>query len=67
MWDALPDPDVTRAVAALPYKLRVVVVSRYYLDWTNSEIATGLDIPLGTVKSRLHRALAQLETALGGS
>lgn len=67
MWDALPDPDVTKAVAALPYKLRVVVVARYYLDWTNPEIATGLDIPLGTVKSRIHRALAQLETDLGGS
>lgn len=66
MWDALPDPDVTRAVAALPYKLRVVVVARYYLDWTNPEVASGLDIPLGTVKSRVHRALAQLESTLGG-
>ncbi|MEN8040768.1 MAG: sigma factor-like helix-turn-helix DNA-binding protein [Actinomycetota bacterium] len=66
-WDALPDPDVTRAVAALPYKFRVVVVARYYLDWTNPEIATGLDIPLGTVKSRIHRALAQLEEHLGGT
>ncbi|MEN8235206.1 MAG: RNA polymerase sigma factor, partial [Actinomycetota bacterium] len=34
VWDALPDPDVTRAVAALSYKLRVVVVARYYLDWS---------------------------------
>ena len=66
VWDVLPDPDVTRAVAALPYKLRVVVVARYYLDWTNPEIVTGLGIPLGTVKSRIHRALAQLETSLGG-
>jgi len=67
VWDALPDPDVTRAVAALPYKLRVVVVTRYYLDWSNPQIAEGLDIPLGTVKSRLHRALEHLGENLGGT
>ncbi len=63
--DALPDPDVTRAVAALPYKLRVVVVTRYYLDWSNPQIAERLDVPLGTVKSRLHRALERLGENLG--
>jgi len=65
VWDVLPDPDVTRAVAALPYKLRVVVVARYYLDWSTPQIAEGLDIPLGTVKSRLHRALERLGKNLG--
>lgn len=67
VWDALPDPDLTRAVAALPYKLRVVVVARYYLDWSNSEVAAGLDLPVGTVKSRLHRALERLGENLGGT
>lgn len=66
-WDVLPDPDVSRAVAGLPYKLRAVVVARYYLDWPNQQIADGLDIPIGTVKSRLHRGLARLEDELGGS
>ena len=65
-WDRLPDPDVNDAVAALPYKHRSVIVARFYLDWSTPEIATGLGIPLGTVKSRLHRALASLEQTLGG-
>ena len=65
-WDKLPDPDVNDAVAALPYKHRSVIVARYYLDWSTPQIAEGLDLPLGTVKSRLHRALATLERELGG-
>lgn len=66
-YDVLPDPDVSRAVAGLPYKLRAVVVARYYLDWSNPQIAEGLHLPLGTVKSRLHRGLARLEQNLGGT
>lgn len=65
LWDTLPDPDVSRAVAALPIKLRIVVVARYYLDWSVPQIAEDLEIPEGTVKSRLHRALAILESDLG--
>ena len=67
LWDTLPDPDVSRAVASLPVKLRVVVVARFYLDWSVPEIAAGLAIPTGTVKSRIHRALARLESDLGGT
>lgn len=67
LWDTLPDPDVSRAVAGLPIKLRKVVVARYYLDWSVSQIAEALMIPEGTVKSRLHRGLARLENELGGT
>lgn len=65
--DSLPDPDVAKAVESLPFKLRSVVVARYYLDWSVPQIANGLDIPVGTVKSRLHRAIARLQTELGDS
>ena len=65
VWDTLPDPDVSRAVAALPIKLRIVVVARYYLDWSVPQIANHLQIPQGTVKSRIHRALTRLESDLG--
>lgn len=65
LWDSLPDPDVSRAVAALPLKLRIVVVARYYLDWSVPQIAGHLQIPQGTVKSRIHRALTRLEADLG--
>ena len=67
LWDTLPDPDVSRAVAGLPVKLRIVVVARFYLDWSVPQIAEGLEIPAGTVKSRIHRALARLESDLGDS
>jgi len=35
-------------------------VGRYYLDWSEEQLATSLDIAPGTVKSRLSRALTQL-------
>ena len=43
---------------------RACVVLRYYLDLPLAEIATQLDLPLGTVKSHVHRALAQLRELL---
>ncbi len=62
--DRLPDPEVNRAVRKLPPKLRLVVVARYYLDWPLETIANALDLPTGTVKSRLSRALAALRREL---
>ena len=64
VWDQLPDPDVNRAVAALPATQRSVVIARYYLDWSLDQIAASLGIPSGTVKSRLNRALADLRNVL---
>lgn len=65
-WDPEPaDPAVGRAVRALPEKHRAVVVLRYSLEWSHEEIAQALGIPVGTVKSRLHRALARLRQELG--
>lgn len=62
--DRLPDPDVSDAVARLPRQQRVVVVARYYLDWTLADIAVALDVPVGTVKSRLSRAQDRLAEIL---
>lgn len=52
------------ALARLPYPLRAVVVLRYYLDLPEAEIAEALGCRVGTVKSRLHRALAALRQQL---
>ena len=52
------------AVASLPHDKRIVVVLRYWLDFTLEEIADALQIPFGTVASRLSRALGDLRTEL---
>lgn len=59
------DPQLAAAVASLPTRQRAVVVLRFDLDWSLDHIATALDVPTGTVKSRLNRALAALRESLG--
>jgi len=49
------------AVDRLPEFLRQVVILGYYQGLKYQEIADVLDIPLGTVKSRLHTALKRLQ------
>jgi RNA polymerase sigma factor (sigma-70 family) len=63
--DGVADPALARAIATLPLDQRAVVVLRYHLDWSIDHVADALDIPTGTVKSRLHRALQRLEQQLG--
>jgi DNA-directed RNA polymerase specialized sigma24 family protein len=56
-----PEIDETwAAVTQLPARERAVVVLRYWLDWSEVDIATSLGWPAGTVKSTLHRALKRL-------
>lgn len=52
--------DLQRAVRALPVEFRAVVALRFAADLSYKEIAEVLDIPLGTVQSRLNRALDRL-------
>lgn len=59
-----PDVDLFDALGSLDMKHRAVVVLRYLLDWSEAEIADALDVPKGTVKSRLHRALGKLREDL---
>jgi RNA polymerase sigma-70 factor (ECF subfamily) len=65
---SLPDPDtpptsrteLTAALAALPVEQREIVLMRFVDDMGLEEIALALQVPTGTVKSRLHRALDSL-------
>jgi RNA polymerase sigma-70 factor, ECF subfamily len=66
-----PDPpsgpfadDVVSALAALRPEHRAVVVLRFVFDYTPGEIARALDMPRGTVNSRLRRALDRLGEAI---
>ncbi|MFN8623349.1 MAG: RNA polymerase sigma factor [Chloroflexota bacterium] len=62
---ALADRDfLERALQRLPPDQRVLIVLRFHLDLTLPEAAEALDIPLGTAKSRLHRALATLRDTI---
>jgi RNA polymerase sigma-70 factor, ECF subfamily len=56
---------VGRALPALSNELRMVVVLRYWGDMSLAEIAERLEIPLGTVKSRLHAAMQTLRRRIG--
>ena len=61
--DALGD-EVLAALADLGPEHRAVVVLRHLLGYTPGEIAAMLDLPRGTVNSRLRRALDALAVAL---
>ena len=52
------------ALATLSVDHRMVVALRYYRDLPIEEIASRLDIPAGTVQSRLHYALERLHHAI---
>ncbi len=54
--------DLAAVLAALPEDQREVVLMRFVDSMSLQEIAGALDIPLGTVKSRLHNALNTLRT-----
>jgi RNA polymerase sigma factor (sigma-70 family) len=52
--------DARRLLAALPEAQRDVVLLRYCHDLGEEDVATILGCPRGTVKSRLHHAMARL-------
>ncbi|MFI6600607.1 RNA polymerase sigma factor [Nonomuraea sp. NPDC050536] len=62
---ALEDDWLQGALAMLPLAHREVVVLHFLCDLGYPEIAEVLDIPLGTVKSRVHHARAKLRECLG--
>lgn len=62
--DLARDQDLLEAVFALPGERRVVVALRYWAGCSPPEIAEILDLPLGTVHSRLARALTELRSRL---
>lgn len=59
---ALGFDHVLDAVRRLPDRQRRMIALRYQLQLTDSEIAETLGVPVGTVKSTIHRALARLRT-----
>ncbi len=55
---------VEEVIASLPPHYRAVITLRYLEDMSYKEIAEALDMPMGTVKTHIHRARELLRTAL---
>ena len=53
---------VGRAIGRLPIDVRAVVVLHFHADLTLTQVADVLEIPVGTAKSRLNRALEAMRT-----
>ena len=60
----MAEDDVARALAALPEEFRAVATLYFMEDMSYNEIADILDVPIGTVRSRLHRARHMLQKQL---
>lgn len=58
------DAAVARALATLPQAQRETIVLRDYLDLSYAEVASVLEVPKGTIMSRLHRSRLALKEAL---
>jgi RNA polymerase sigma-70 factor (ECF subfamily) len=62
--DSLPDEDVQEALASLPDQFRLAVLLADVEGFSYKEIAEILEVPIGTVMSRLHRGRRALERRL---
>ncbi|MCM3761763.1 sigma-70 family RNA polymerase sigma factor [Alkalihalobacillus oceani] len=58
--ERLANDDLFRSIEQLPFKLKQVVILHYLNDYSQEDVAGILDIPIGTVKSRVHAALKKL-------
>jgi RNA polymerase sigma-70 factor (ECF subfamily) len=59
--------ELDRAFLQLPIEHRVVLVLTHYVGMSAPEVSQTLDIPVGTVYSRLHRGIRSMRTALSAS
>lgn len=62
--DSLVDSDILQAIEDLPEQFRLAVVLSDIEDFSYAEMAEIMDVPLGTVMSRLHRGRKALQKRL---
>jgi RNA polymerase sigma-70 factor, ECF subfamily len=60
IYDNLLDDDISSAIASLPDDFKTVIILSDIEGFTYDEIADFIDCPVGTVRSRLHRARKML-------
>lgn len=64
MFRELIDDDISKALDEIPEDFRTVVLLCDVEDFTYEEIANMLDVPIGTIRSRLHRGRNLLKVQL---
>ena len=65
--ETAPDTErLRKAIAALPAELRAAIALYHLEDMSVAEVAVALDVPAGTVKTRLMHARRKLRAALEG-
>jgi RNA polymerase sigma-70 factor (ECF subfamily) len=58
--------DLMKSIERLTFNEKTIVMLKYFQDFTITQIAEVLSCPIGTVKSRLNKALKLLRTELEG-
>jgi RNA polymerase sigma-70 factor (ECF subfamily) len=59
--------EIRAALSSLPAPYQEILYFKYYRDLTSKQIADALDIPEGTVKSRLSKAKQLIAGSLGAN
>ena len=62
--DRLDAESIEEAIDTLPQEFRIAAILYFLNDFRYEEIAQTLDCPVGTVRSRLHRARKLLQKSL---
>ncbi|HYY44653.1 MAG TPA: sigma-70 family RNA polymerase sigma factor, partial [Actinomycetota bacterium] len=62
--DNLVDSDIIEAIDQLPEQFRLAVILSDVQGFSYAEMADIMDVPMGTVMSRLHRGRKQLQKRL---
>lgn len=64
VWQSVQSTHIREAVMRLPPEQRLVIELAYFQGWTHAEIASGCQIPLGTVKARMRLGLMRMKRLL---
>ncbi|TRZ40212.1 sigma-70 family RNA polymerase sigma factor [Niallia circulans] len=60
--EKITNKQLVNLVDELPFKLKQVIILRYLNDYSQEEISAIMEVPIGTVKSRINAALTKLRT-----
>ncbi len=64
VWRSVQSAQVKAGLRKLPPEQRLVIELAYFQGWTHTEVAEGLQLPLGTVKARMRLGLIHLKRIL---